>query len=190
MIRSLMTLALVLTLVLPLAAEAATRAEQRAEIHRVQAASLTRLFRAEPEIEGEVAKAAGYAVFTSADVAILYVSGGMGHGLAHNNLTGADTYMNMASLGVGLGLGVKDYRVVFVFDTPEAFDKFVSQGLDLSGNVDAAVQKGTKGGSLTGVEDVLKNTRVYQMTDKGLMAQLMLKGTKYWPDNDLNRTDK
>lgn len=182
-------MALTVACFLPVAAQAATRAEQRAEIQRTETAALNKLFQLEPEIQAEVQNAAGYAVFSSADVAILYVSGSYGHGLAHNNATGTDIYMNMASVGLGLGLGIKDYRVVFIFDTQEAFDKFVTEGLDLSGNLDAAAQKGTKGGSLSGVEDVLKNVKVYQMTDKGLMAQLMLKGTKYWTDKDLNRNE-
>lgn len=48
----------------------------------------------------------------------------MGRGVAHNNKTGKNTYMKMVSGGVGFGLGVKDFRAIFVFETKEAFDFF------------------------------------------------------------------
>ncbi len=181
-------LMLTLLLLLPVTARAASANEQRAEIQKMQSHVLNQLYRAQPGAEREIANAAGYAVFSSADVAALFVSGSYGHGLAHNNRTGKETYMQMASAGVGLGLGVKDFRAVFIFSRADALHDFVNTGLDLSGHLDAAAKQGAKGEAISGATDVLPGVRVYQLTETGLLAQAMLKGTKYWRDDELNNT--
>jgi len=170
-------------------AHAATRDEQRSEIQKMQTHVLDRLYEAHPGAEKKIANAVGYAVFSSADVAIGFFSGTYGHGIAHDNTTGQETYMQMAAAGVGLGLGVKDFRVVFVFNDAEAFNDFLKTGLDLSGHADLAAKQGAKGKAVGGEEDILPGVRVYQLTDTGLMAQAMLKGTKYWGDDELNQHD-
>jgi lipid-binding SYLF domain-containing protein len=184
----LLALALVFGFFIP--AQAATRDEQRMEIQKMRSTVLNKLYKAEPEAEEKIAQAAGYAVFSSADLAAIFVSGSYGHGLAHNNNNGSETYMQMASLGAGLGLGVKDFRAVFVFDNQKVFDDFVTTGLDLSGHVDIAAKGGGAGGAVSGAQDVLPGVRVYQLTESGLLAQVMLKGTKYWRDDDLNDYDR
>jgi lipid-binding SYLF domain-containing protein len=182
-------LMLALLCILPLQANAATREEQRTEIQRSRADTLDTLYRIQPSAMTEVRNAAGYAVFSSADIAAIFVSGSYGHGIAHNNRTGEETYMQMASAGVGLGLGAKDFRTVFIFDNENVFNDFITTGLDLSGHIDVAVKKGTAGNALSGAVDVLPGVSVYQLTETGLLAQAMLKGTKYWRDNSLNEND-
>lgn len=179
-------LMLSLICLLPLQARAASLDEQRRSIQKMQSDVLEQLYKHQPGAEQEVSKAAGYAVFSSADIAAVFVSGSFGHGLAHNNKTGKETYMKMASAGVGLGVGAKDFRAVFVFDNADAYHDFVTTGLDLSANADAAVKQGVKGGAVTGAADVIPGVHVYQLTETGLLAQVMLKGTKYWRDEDLN----
>lgn len=183
--------ALALTLMLPLVAEAApaTKDEQRKEILKIEGDALSQLYQAEPSTQAEITGAWGYAVFTSADLAAIFVSGSYGHGLARSSQTNDLTYMQMASVGIGLGLGIKDFLVVFVFNTPEAYKEFITTGLDLSGNADIAITDGVKGGAVTGVQGVLNGVKVYQLTEKGLMAQFMLKGSKYWRDDSLNAVD-
>ncbi len=165
---------------------AATVDEQRAEIQKMQSATLNRLYKAAPGTAEKVAKAEGTAVFTNADLAVIFFSGSYGHGISHDNRTGTDTYMKMASAGVGLGLGAKDFRVVFIFHDRKIFDDFVKRGLDLSGHADLAAKQGASGGATGGAVDVLPGVEIYQMTKSGLLAQVMLKGTKYWNDTELN----
>ena len=178
-------LALALVCALPLSAAHANNAEERQSIQDMAHGVLMRLYKANPRAQQDIAQAAGFAVFSSADVAAIFVSGGYGHGIGHDNRNGADTYMQMAQAGVGLGLGAKTFRAVFVFDDPKAYYDFTHTGLDLSGHVDASAKQGVKGGSYTGAADVLPGVHVYQLTDTGLLAQAMLKGTKYWVDSDL-----
>ena len=45
----------------------------------------------------------------------------------------SETFMKMGSAGVGLGLGVKDFRAVFVFSEASKLEEFVDKGWDFSG---------------------------------------------------------
>lgn len=177
-----------LTMLTPLAAMAAdTPADQRAAIEKMENDTLARLYKENPDAQREIADAHGYATFTTGELALLWVSGGYGHGVAHNNKTGEDIYMQMAKAGVGIGLGAKDVETVFVFHNEKSFHDFITTGLDLSGSADASAKSGEKGADLNAVENVLPGVRIYQMTDTGLMAQAMVQGTKYWRDDALNK---
>jgi len=95
--------------------------------------------------------------------------------------------MKMLSAGAGLGVGVKDYRVVFVFETPQAFSQFLNSGWDASGQADAAAKAKDSGGAYSGAASVAPGTWVYQITKNGLALQLTLQGTKYSKNDDLNK---
>ena len=182
-----MTIAMAAALMLPVAsAQAETAAGKRAGIQQMKDASLAKLYILHPDAAREIAGAAGYAVFDSGSLALIWISGGYGHGVAHNNLSGEDHYMEMATAGVGLGVGAKNYNTIFVFHDANAFHDFTTTGLDLSAHADAAAKVGDKGAAASGAADILPGVRVYQITDNGLMAQAMLQGTKYWRDEELN----
>ena len=182
-----MTIAMAAALMLPAAASyAETAAGKRAAIQQMKDETLSQLYSLHPDAQREIAGAVGYAVFDSGSLAVLWVSGGYGHGVAHNNTTGDVFYMEMATAGVGLGLGAKNYNTIFVFHDANAFHDFTTTGLDLSAHADAAAKVGDKGAAATGAADILPGVRVYQITDNGLMAQAMVQGTKYWLDDELN----
>lgn len=164
----------------------ADTAKEIAAIQKTEADVLERLYVEKPDTKREIEEAVGYAVFTSGELAVMWVSAGFGHGVAHNNSTGQDTYMKMAKAGVGIGLGAKDADTVFVFHEAEAYKNFIETGLDLSGTADAAAKSGEKGDAASGGASVVPGVRIYQLTDTGLMAQAMLQGTKYWKDKELN----
>lgn len=179
-------LLLTLVIALPSQAMAASRAEQQAQIQHMRADTLTKLYKAQPGAQSEIRSAYGYAVFSSANLTAFFLTAAYGYGVAHDNKAGGDTYMQMASGGIGLGLGAKDFRVVFIFSDKDAYNNFIYQGLDLSGQADAAAKAGAKGGAISGAEDISPGVRVYQMTETGLALQLTLQGTKYWKDSYLN----
>lgn len=186
-LRSILAMVAVLA-ILPVSANAAGRAEQQASIQKMRTDVLTRLYRAQPGSEQEVRGAYGTAVFSNAGITAFFVTAGYGYGVARNNKTGQDTYMQMGTGGLGLGLGVKDFRVVFLFRDESAYRTFVNQGLDMSGHIDAAAKAGTKGGAVTGAVDVIPGVRMYQLTETGLVLQATINGTKYWKDSYLNST--
>lgn len=96
--------------------------------------------------------------------------------------------MKMISAGAGLGAGVKDYRVVFVFENNEAFSRFLDSGWSGTGQADAAAKAGKSGGAYSGATEVAPGVWVYQITKNGLALQLTLQGTKYYKDDDLNKS--
>jgi lipid-binding SYLF domain-containing protein len=117
---------------------------------------------------------------------ILLAGGGKGQGIAFDNRTQKVTYMKMIEVQAGLGMGVKKFRTIFVFETKGAMDDFVNNGWEFGGQATAAAKSGSKGGSYQGAVQVREGVWMYQLTDKGLALELTGKGTKYYKDDDLN----
>ena len=137
-----------------------------------------------PEARAEVAAAPGYAVFSNANINIIFASFSGGYGVVDPKW-GTPTYMKMGEAGIGLGLGVKDFRAVFIFHTRADLDHFVDNGWEFGGHADAAAKASDKGAAVGG-EALLDGITVYQLTKSGLALQATVKGTKYWKDDELN----
>jgi lipid-binding SYLF domain-containing protein len=162
--------------------------EQRAKIRKMAAESLTELYKLHPDAQQAIKKSAGYAVFSDLGMHLLLVSSAHGAGLAVNSKTGHETFMKMFSGGVGLGVGVKNFRIIFVFETEAALTKFVDSGWDASGQADAAAKTSKSGGAYSGATNASEGVWVYQITKAGLALQATLQGTKYSKDDKLNKT--
>lgn len=162
-----------------------TQADKRQAILEMKDQVLSDLYQYKPDVKSQIKSAAGYAVFSNANIKVIFASVGGGYGVVKNNQTGKQTYMKMGELGVGLGLGLKDFRVVFVFHTTEALNRFVDQGWAFGAQADAAAKAGDKGGAVGG-EVTVDNITLYQITESGLALQATIKGTKYWKDKGLN----
>jgi lipid-binding SYLF domain-containing protein len=147
--------------------------------------TLTKLYRVKPQAKSQITNASGYAVFSDANINIIFASFGGGYGVVKNNKTGTHTYMKMGEVGIGLGLGVKDFRAVFIFHDHDTMNKFVKSGWEFGGHADAAAKASDKGGAVGG-EILLDNITIYQLTESGLALQATVKGTKYWKDDALN----
>ncbi|MDH3475855.1 MAG: hypothetical protein OEM59_19420 [Rhodospirillales bacterium] len=163
-----------------------TSAEKRAEARNMRSQTLAKLYAAEPGAKAQIAKAKGYAVFSNVGVNVILLSAGGGWGIARDNATNRDTYMKMASGGLGLGLGVKDFRGVFVFTSRGAMESFIESGWDASAQADAAAKAADKGDAWAGAVDVAPGIKLYQITESGLALQATIQGTKYWKDDELN----
>lgn len=148
--------------------------------------TLQLLYKYAPEARDMVLRSYGYATFTNVGVNIILFSAEGGKGMAHNNRTGKNTYMNMASGGIGLGLGVKDFRAVFLFENKKVFNDFVNSGWEANAQADAAAKVGKEGGALNAAITVAPGIRLYKLTQNGLAIQATIQGTKYWKDSDLN----
>ena len=164
------------------AAAAGKRVEQKREaIDEMSISTLERLFQESPET-GELYDACyGYAVFDNVKVAVL-VSGGAGVGVAVNRQDRIRTYMKMGTAGIGLGLGGQSYQVVFFFEDEEAYRRFVVRGWQANIAANAAV--GSRGFNRD--NPFTDGIAVFQLTNKGLLAQADLSGTKYWKARKLN----
>lgn len=146
---------------------------------------LSDLYKLHPQAKSEIASAPGYAVFSNANVYLLFINLGGGYGVVKDNKTGKDTFMKMGEAGIGLGLGVKDFRAVFIFHNRPVMDKFVNSGWEFGGQADAAAKASEKGAAVGG-QVVIGDITIYQLTESGLALQATVNGTKYWKDDELN----
>lgn len=164
---------------------ATTKADKRQAIQQMRQDVLAELYRTKPGAKAHIASAPGYAVFSNANVNLVFASFSGGQGVVHDNTSGKQTYMKMGEAGIGLGLGVKDFRAVFVFHDHDTLQTFIDSGWQFGGHADAAAKASEKGAAVGG-ELLLDSVTVYQMTESGLALQATLKGTKYWKDSELN----
>ena len=160
-------------------------AEKQQEILKMKDAVLTQLFATKPDTRQQLNAAPGYAVFSNANINLIFVAAGTGYGVVKDMKNQKHTYMNMAEGGVGLGLGVKDYRIVMVFHSRDAMNNFINSGWTFGGNADASAKAGDKGGSIEG-EAYYGDVTVYTFTESGLALQATIKGTKFWRAEALN----
>lgn len=160
--------------------------EQRASIREMANETLAQLYQANPNARRAVANATGYAVFSNFGMKIIYLGGARGQGIAVNNATRQAIFMKMLELQPGLGLGAERFRLVFVFDTPEALNKFVTSGWEFGANVMAAAKSKVEGGAFSGAVSVSPGVHMYQLTEKGLIAGVSVTGAKYYRDDELN----
>jgi lipid-binding SYLF domain-containing protein len=87
----------------------------------------------------------------------------------------------------GLGVGIKSFQNIFVFQTQAALNDFVNSGWTFGGQVTAAAKYETTGGAYQGGTVVAPGVLMYQLTDSGLAAEITGKGTKYYKSTDLNK---
>jgi len=160
--------------------------KQRAEVRKTVQQTLERLYQVQPAARSAVANAAGYAVFSNLGMKILVAGGGKGGGIAVNNKTKQETFMKMAEVQAGVGMGVKKFRQVWVFESQKAFDDFVQAGWQAGAQTTAAAQAQGQGAALQGAVSVQPGVWLYQLTDEGLALEATAKGTKYYKDEELN----
>jgi len=166
--------------------DAKAKEKARADILKMKENTLSRLYKAQPQAKATVAKAAGYAVFSNFGMKIFLAGGGSGKGVAVNNATKKSTYMKMVEVQAGLGMGIKKFRLVWVFENQKDLDAFINSGWEIGGQTTAAAQASGQGAAFAGAMSVAPGVWLYQLTDDGLALELTAKGTKYYKDSDLN----
>lgn len=162
-----------------------TKQEKVNYIEDMRAQTLADLYQHHPDARQEIAAAPGYAVFSNIDISLALLSVGNGFGVVVGNNTHKKTYMKMGELGAGIGLGVKDFLAVFIFQDSQTMNRFINSGWTFGGQLDAAAKAAEKGGALTGGV-LINGIKIYQLTETGLALRLNVKGTKYWQDRALN----
>ncbi|WP_404651994.1 lipid-binding SYLF domain-containing protein [Raoultella terrigena] len=177
-------------------AQGDTASQQRASIQKMRTETLSKLYSLHPEARADIQHSDGYAVFASNSSKILLFGFGSGYGVVKDIRSGKDTYMKMAQGGAGVGMGIKQQRTVMVFHDKAALNNFITRGYVVGADANAAAKYDDKGIAPVGASanGVAKETaslpskvNVYEMTEKGLAAQAMINGYKYWPDDELNK---
>ncbi len=162
--------------------------QKREKTRKMATQTLEDLYKLEPAAKAAIQQSAGYAVFNNMGANLFLLSTARGAGIAIASKTKNETFMKMISAGAGLGLGVKDYRVIFVFENDKALARFLDSGWSGSVQTDAAAKVGKSGAAFSGAAEVSPGVWVYQITKNGLALQLTLQGTKYYKDDDLNKS--
>lgn len=167
-------------------ASAASVQEKRDSIRQMRTNTLQKLYDVHPSAQGAIQNAYGYAVFDNSDIQLGLIGGGSGNGLAIINSTGGEIFMKTGEGSVGIGLGVKNYKLIFVFETQKAFASFTGDKWEWGGQATAAATDSVSGDSAQGAVSVGPDVWVYQLTDKGLELTATIRGIRYYKDKDLN----
>ena len=169
------------------AKERAKITKQRTEIHELSNKALENLYAKVPAARRVIRDAYGYATLSNTGIKLGLFGDAHGRGIAVNNVTGEKIYMRMKEMGIGLGLGVKEYDLIFVMGTETAWHSFISGDLKFATSAEASARDGVSGDSMEGATIAGNGLWVYQMTKKGLALDASIKGTKIYPDKKLNK---
>jgi len=167
-------------------AKGKTSYEKRAYVQNMRSETLRKLYTLKPEVEHEIATAAGYGVFDAFQSQIIITSFGNGYGVIHNNRTHKDTYMSTFGLGAGYGLGAQKHQIIVVFENEEIINKMIDKGWTLGASGTAAAKLEDDQSAATGSVPFVDGMKIYSFTDKGVMLGVSLRGSKIWKDKDLN----
>lgn len=161
---------------------AADVAKEREQVRKEVRDSLARLYQIVPGARKAVEQAAGYAVFSTFGVKVLVAGGTSGKGLAFEQRTRHETFMRMVQVQGGLGFGINQNRLIFVFSTPEALKNFINQGWEFGAQANVSAMAQGEGGMFTGAAAISPGVYLYQITENGLSATLTVAGTKFFKD--------
>lgn len=170
--------------------QGSTAEEQRSFIDKETAAVVAKLAKQEPSSSGKIARSEGYAVFRYASgklpLILTGIGTGSGYGVAVDTKDGTRTYMKVRKLNWGLGMGVKDNSVVFVFSDRAVFDKFRNGKWDGGAAAEATVKADERGADIGGVATMKKGFVAYTLTDAGLSYGVTYQTRRFSPVSSLN----
>ncbi len=164
-----------------------TVAQQRQDILKKNEDILKQLYAVQPKAKELIEKSIGYATFSNFGMKILIAGGGTGSGVVMHKDGAKPVYMNMAEVQAGLGIGIKSFQNIFVFQTQTALNDFVNSGWTFGGQVTAAAKYENNGDAYQDATLVAPGVLMYQLTDSGLAAEITGKGTKYYKNTELNK---
>ena len=161
--------------------------KERAEIDNLSVKALHNLYEKVPSAENVINNCYAYATLSNTGMKLGLFGDAHGRGLAVNNKKEEKVYMRMKELGLGIGLGIKEYDLIFVIGTEQAWKAFISGDIKFASSADASASDGQAGGAVEGASIAANGIWVYQMTKKGLSLDASIKGTKIYADKKLNK---
>jgi lipid-binding SYLF domain-containing protein len=168
-------------------AMAADAEETRDKVRAQSSQVLERLYAVQPDARDTIASAKGYATFSRWGLTLGAIGGSFGRGLLVALPSRQETFMRFVEGSAGVGFGIKKYDLIFVFQEEEAMARFATQGWQAGGQATAAAMSREGGQTIEGAFSVSPGILVYQVTERGLAAELGIKGTKYYQDKALNQ---
>jgi lipid-binding SYLF domain-containing protein len=123
----------------------------------------------------------GTAVFDTTKGGFI-VTGAGGTGVAMRKNGSNPVYMHMGAGGVGLGVGLENYKFIILFENEDTYKRFIDG--EWSAGATAQAAAGRDGAAVVG--KFVNGVAVYHITDKGLIAQADVSGVRFWPSDRLN----
>lgn len=160
--------------------------DRRDYVQSMKQSTLDDFYVRRPELRSKVDQSVGYGVFSNVGFTAVFVGAGNGYGVVVDKGTGKETYMRMLAGSAGLGLGVKDVRLLLVFNSKSALDKFINHGWDFGAEGEASAKLSDKGGSAGMTGSITREAEAYELTENGISASATVGGTKFWWDDELN----
>jgi len=184
-LRKLLVIGATLVSFLVPGAFAQDKAAKQSEVKAKAAQALQDFYKADPKLKDAVAKAPGYAVFTTFGLSF-GLGGAGGKGIAHDSKAKKDTYMDLAQASAGLQIGASDTRYLFVFKDSKALTDFIEKGWDASAGASAGAGTGSQAATAGAGAGAFPGGKVYTLPQTGLQVGAALAGTKAWKDKELN----
>ncbi len=166
-----------------------TTTEQKATVQKMSDSALKIFYKKNPGLEKTLKKQAGFAVFNNTGIDIFLPSTESGWGVVYNNKTGKKTYMKMFSFGLGIGLGIRDFRALYTLKTQDDIKYFIEQGWGLGVQANAVFKFGETGAGIAEAVEVRPGIQLYKFTQNGIALHATVQGTKIW-ENDLLTNSK
>ncbi len=163
-----------------------TPQQKRDYVQRMKDGTLAELYAKKPYARELVRDSVGYGVFSNFNTQLLVIGSGNGYGVVTDNSNGDQIYMRMAEGSVGLGVALKDFREVIIFNNKEVFYQFVTEGWNFGAQGDAVLKADEKGGAAEAEVPLASDVVVIQMTKDGIALRATMGASKFWIDNDLN----
>ncbi len=160
--------------------------QARTHVREMTQDALATLYEVTPGARRVIERSAGYAAFSTFGVKLFFAGGTTGKGVVVNQRTQRQTFMKMLQVQGGLGFGVNQNRLIFVFTNEQALRNFINQGWEFGGQANLSAMASGQGTQFSGAAAVSPGVYLYQLTQTGLSATLTVGGTKFFKDGDLN----
>ncbi len=160
--------------------------QARQQVREMSQDALSSLYEIAPGTKRAIERSAGYAVFSTFGLKLFFAGGTTGKGIVVNKRTERQTFMRMVQVQGGLGFGVNQNRLIFVFTNEQALRNFVDQGWEFGAQANLSAMAGGQGTQFSGAAAVSPGVYLYQLTNTGLSATITVSGTKYFKDPDMN----
>jgi len=161
------------------------KSAKQSEVKSKANQALQDFYKADPKLRDEVSKASGHAVFTTFGLSF-GLGGAGGKGVAYDNLTKKDTFMNIAQASAGFQLGASETRYLFIFQDPKALAEFIEKGWDASAGAAAGAGAGGNTANVGAGAGTVPGGKLFALTKTGLQVGAAVSGLKAWRDSDLN----
>jgi lipid-binding SYLF domain-containing protein len=160
--------------------------QARTQVREMAQDALATLYEIAPGTRRVIERSPGYAIFSTFGVKLFFAGGTTGKGMVVNLRTNRQTFMKMIQVQGGLGFGLNQNRLIFVFTNESALRNFINQGWEFGGQANLSAMAGGQGAQFSGAAAVSPGVYLYQLTQTGLSATLTVGGTKFFKDADLN----